>query len=360
MKAALHSDAFKSYAGQFVWLEVNVDDPHNAGFLANSIEAYPVLELIDPATERATRVWAGTASTAQLVAFLDGKPDDAIARGDGLLARGDGSGAAEAYDQALAHAPSGPAHDHALEQLATALQLGPSPACVARLAKAAPAMPREHPFVNVAVAGGSCAAGAPELAGSADVVMLERLGHEALALPSASEDDRYQLYEGLYALRLEASDQPGAKAIADAYLDYVRHRPPPQNDDERMARDLALVRAVTKTGDAAQAIPQLEASERALAADPDASLRVAKLYLAVNRLDDAAAAVTRGLARAPKPTQSARLYGMRAAIESKQQRPDDAKRDLDAGLDAAKRINGAQSRAATMAALQQQRAALPP
>jgi hypothetical protein len=360
MKAALHSDAFKSYAGQFVWLEVNVDDPHNAVFLASSIEAYPVLELIDPASERATRMWAGTASTAQLVAFLDGKPDDAIARGDGLLARGDGSGAAAAYEQAIAHVPTGPAHDHALEQLATAMQLGPAAPCIARLAKEAAAMPREHPFVNVALTGASCAAGAPELAGTHDVVALEQLAREALALPVASEDDRYQLYEGLYALRIEASDQPGAKTIAGAYLDYVRQRPAPENDDERMARDLALVRAATKTGDVAQAIPQLEASERALAADPDASLRLAKLYLAANRLDDAAAAATRGLARAPKPTQAARLYGLRASIESKQRKLDAATHDLDAGLDAAARINGAQSRAGTVAALQQQRAALTP
>jgi tetratricopeptide (TPR) repeat protein len=360
MKAALHSDAFKGYAGQFVWLEVNVDDPHNAAFLANSVEAYPMLELIDPASERALRVWAGTATADQLVAFLDGKPDDAIVRGDGLFARGDGSGAAAAYEQAIAHAPSGPAHDHALEQLATALQIGPAAPCIARTAKDAPAMPREHPFVNVVVTGASCAAGAPELAGTADVVALEKLAHEALAVPAASEDDSYQLYEGLYALRIEANDRPGAKAIVDAYLDYVRHRPAPHNDDERMARDLALVRAATKTGEAAQAIPQLEASERALATDPDASLRLATLYVAVNRLDDAAAAATRGLARAPKPTQAARLHGMLASIEIKQHKLDDAKRDIDAGLDAAERINGAQSRAGTIAALQQQRAALPP
>ncbi|HEY1552875.1 MAG TPA: hypothetical protein VGG28_33830 [Kofleriaceae bacterium] len=97
MKAALQGDAFKSYAGQFVWLSINVDDPHNAAFLANGVEAYPLLELIDPATERATRVWSGTAKTDQLLAFLDGKPDAALARGDALVARGDGSGAAAVY-----------------------------------------------------------------------------------------------------------------------------------------------------------------------------------------------------------------------------------------------------------------------
>ena len=355
MKATLHSDAFKSYAGRFVWLEVDVDDPQNAAFLAKSVEAYPVLEVIDPATEQATRVWAGTASAAQLAGFLDGTPDEAVARGDALLARGDGSGATAAYDQALVHDPSGPAHDHALEQLAAALQLGDSAACVTRLAREAPAMPREHPFVDIAVTGAACAAGAPALVGTPDVDKLEGLAREALALPSASEDDRYQLYEALYALRKAAKDDAGAKALADAYLAYVQQRPAPNNDDERIARDLALVRAATKAGAADKAIPQLEASEQALASDPDASLRLATAYAAAGRFDDVITAATRGLARAPKPTQMARLYATRARAQAKRGDRDAATRDLDAGLDAAQHINQPQSRDQTIAMIKRQR-----
>ncbi|HEY1552876.1 MAG TPA: hypothetical protein VGG28_33835 [Kofleriaceae bacterium] len=228
------------------------------------------------------------------------------------------------------------------------------------MAQVAPSMARDHAFVNVALTGLSCAAGAPDLAATSDVALLEKLCREALAGTVAGEDDRYQIYGALFALHTQTNDAAGAKAIADAYLDYVKHRPAPQNDDERMARDLALVRAATDDGTPELAIAQLEASERALANDPDASLRLAKLYVASNRSADAIAATTRGLARSPTPTQTARLYGVRATVLAKQHALDDAKRDLDAGLAAAQRINGAQSRAGTIASLQQQRAALSP
>ena len=357
MKAALHSDAFKSYAGQFVWLEINVDDPANAAFLAKNVEAYPLLEVIDPATDQASRVWAGTASAPQLAAFLDGKPDEALAKGDALLARGDGSGALAAYDQALAH-DQGPVRDHVLEQVAIALQIGDPAACIARLAKQAPPMTRAAPFVQVVIAGASCAAQAPQLAGSPDVATLEGLAREALTLPDASEDDHYQLYEDLYLTRMGAKDAAGATALAQAYLAYVQQQPAPRSDDERMARDLALVRASTKAGAADKAIPQLEASEKALATDPDASLRLANVYAAAGRVDDAIAATTRGLARSPKPTQTARLLALRARLEAKRGDRDAAKRDLDAGLDAAQRINQPQSRDGTIAQLEQLRGAL--
>jgi tetratricopeptide (TPR) repeat protein len=361
MKATLHSDAFKGYAGQFVWLEINVDDPANAAFLAKSVEAYPILELIDPATEQATRVWAGTASPAQLAAFLDGKPDEAVARGDALLARGDGSGAAGAYEQALAHDQGeGPAREHVLEQLAVALQIGDPAACVARLARVAPAMARQAPFVQVVIAGAACAAQTPQLAGSPEMATLEGLAREALTLPSAfaSEDDHYQLYEDLYLMRTGAKDAAGATALAQAYLSYVQQQPAPRNDDERMARDLALLRASTKAGVADKAIPQLEASEQALATDPDASLRLATVYAAAGRADDAIAATTRGLARAPKPTQTARLLMLRARLEAKRGDGESAKRDLEAARAAAQRINQPQSRDATIAQLEQLRSAL--
>ncbi len=300
-------------------------------------------------------MWTGTASASQLAAFLDDKPDAAVTRGDALLARGDGSGAAVAYDQALGR---GAPRDHVIAQLAAALSLGDPAPCVARLAREAPTMTRAHAFVEVALGGLVCATSAPELAGTPDVMTLETLAREALALPVASEDDRYQLYDALHALRAEAKDSAGAAAIAQAYLAYVEHQPAPKSDDERRARDLALLRAATKAGAADRAIAQLEASERALAADPDASLRLGDACAAAGRIDDAIAAASRGLSRSPEPTQTARLRALRASAESKRGNADAARRDLDAGLAAAQQINGPQSRAGTIAQLQHQRDAL--
>jgi hypothetical protein len=73
MKAALHGAAIASYAGQFVWLDLNVDEPRNAGFLtAHMGMASPVLLIIDPDTGAVDRVWTGSATGDQLIGFLGG------------------------------------------------------------------------------------------------------------------------------------------------------------------------------------------------------------------------------------------------------------------------------------------------
>lgn len=145
MRAALHGVA-AGLAGQFVWLDVNYDDPRNAAFLADHLAATPVLMLIDPGTSAVTRLWAGTATAEQLTAFLGdatARPtqaaDQALERGDALLGRGEAGPAVLAYDQALAAGGAmWPYHDHAVEQLVTALQVSDPRACVQRAAAEAP------------------------------------------------------------------------------------------------------------------------------------------------------------------------------------------------------------------------------
>jgi tetratricopeptide (TPR) repeat protein len=352
MRATLHSAAFASYAGRFVWLDVNFDDPRNEAYLASHVAAFPVLSVIDPETEAVTRMWAGTATADQLAAFLDGTSDDAIRRGDALLGKGDAAGAAKAYDEAIAK--RGANHDHAVEQLATALQLGDARVCAARLAAEAAPMPRAHPFVNAVVAGAQCAANDPAVAGTEDGKRLEALAGEALALPSSSEDDHYQLFESLYAMRTVAGDRDGAKAVAERYLAYIDERPAATSEDEHMARDLARVRAAVKLGEPERAIAVLEASEKTLARDPEASMRLATAYVAAKRPVDAIAAATRGLARSPTPTQEARLRALRAKQALAGGDAGAARKDLEAGLAAAAKIPVAMMRDATRGQLQRQ------
>lgn len=351
MRAALHGVA-ASLAGQFVWLDVNYDDPRNAGFLADHLAATPVLMLIDPDSSAVTRLWAGTATVEQLTAFLGdatARPtqaaDQALERGDALLGGNQAGPAVAAYERALA---AGGAmwryHDHAVEQLVTALQVSDPRACVQRAAAEAPHMPRNHAFVNVAVTGASCLAAEPSLIDGDGVRQLVELATRALDVPSASEDDHYQLYEALYAIRLAAGDRDGGHALAERYLAYVEHTPPPASADERMARDLARVRAALKLGVPERVIPTLEASERALPSDPDASGRLAAAYAAAQRYGDAIAACTRGLARGTGPLGALRLLTTRASAEAKAGDPAAARRDLEAARDAAARIGVASTR----------------
>jgi hypothetical protein len=219
-------------------------------------------------------------------------------------------------------------------------------------------MPRTHAFVNVAVTGASCLAAEPSLVGSDAAGQLEALGGQALDIPSASEDDHYQLYEALYRIRLVAGDRDGGRAIAERYLAFAEHTPPPASDDERMARDLARLRAALKLGAPERVIPALEASERALPADPDASARLAAAYTAARRFSDAIAACTRGLARNPGPGDAVRLLSARASAEAGTGDAPAARRDLVAALDAAARIGVASARDLTLGQIRRQLDAL--
>jgi tetratricopeptide (TPR) repeat protein len=351
----LHGTDFASYAGRFVWLDINFDDARNEVYLAKHVAAFPVVSIIDPETEEVTRMWSGTATREQLTAFLDGNSDAALRRGDALLGKGDAAGAVKAYDEALA---AGANREHVVEQLATALQMGDTKTCAIRLAVEAPKLPRAHTFVEVAIAGAVCAGQDPGEAAGDDGKRLEALANEALALPIAGEDDHYQLFEALYMLRKDASDEAGAKAVAERYLAYVDQRPPPATDDERMARDLARVRAATKLGAPERVIATLEASEKLLANDAGASARLATAYSAAGKLDDVIAATTRGLERHPTPTEAARMLAMRATAHAKRGDVVAARADLDAGIAIAAKIPVAMVRDGTTAQLQRQLAAL--
>jgi len=351
----LHGNDFASYAGRFVWLDINFDDARNEAYLAKHVAAFPVVAIIDPETEDVTRMWSGTATREELAAFLDGNSDDALRRGDALLGKGDASGAVKAYDEALA---AGANREHIVGRLATALQLGDGKACATRIAAEAPRLPRGHTFVEVVIAGAVCAAQDPALAASDDGTHLEALANEALAMPLAGEDDHYQLFEALYMLRKAVNDDAGAKAVAERYLAYVDQRPPPATDDERMARDLARVRAAVKLGTPERAIAVLEISEATLASDAGASARLATAYTAAGNSDGVIAATTRGLARHPTPTEAARMLAMRAAAHAKQRDVTAARADLDAAIAIAAKIPVVMMRDGTVAQLQHQRAAL--
>jgi len=351
----LHGTDFASYAGRFVWLDINFDDTRNEAFLAKHVAAFPVVSIIDPETEDVTRMWSGTATREQLAAFLDGKSDDALRRGDALLGKGDAAGAVKAYDEALA---AGANREHVVEQLATALQLGDGKVCATRIAAEAPKLPRGHTFIEVVIAGAVCAGQDPALAASDDGKHLEAFAKEALAMPLAGEDDHYQLFEALYMVRKAVNDEAGATAVAERYLAYVDQRPPPATEDERMARDLARVRAATKLGAPERVIATLEASEKLLANDAGASARLATAYTAAGNSDGVIAATTRGLARKPTPTEAARMLAMRAAAHAKQRDVPAARTDLDAAIAVAAKIPVVMMRDGTVAQLKQQLAAL--
>jgi hypothetical protein len=258
LRAALKSPALDGYAGQFVWLDLNYDEPRNAAFLAAHITGTPTLLVMDPASGTVLDAWTGSATPAQLATMFThalappgDQADVALRRGDALLGGNDFKAAATAYEQALAAGGAQwPGRWHAMEQLIGALSGPGSPprACADRAVAEAPSMPREHPFVSVALVGMQCLQGEPSLIGTPEGDRIEALAAEALALPVASEDEHYMMYDAMYAIRTQTGDAAGAHAVADVYMAYTESMPPPTTDDERRARDQSRLRAAVKLG----------------------------------------------------------------------------------------------------------------
>jgi tetratricopeptide (TPR) repeat protein len=364
LRAALQSPTLGSYARQFVWLDVNYDEPRNGPFLADHVAGTPMLLVMEPASGTVLDVWTGSATPEQLAAIFahalappGDQADIALRRGDALVGRNEFVNAVTAYEQALAAGgPSWHGRWHATEQLLGALSGRPR-ACADRAEAEAPKMPREHPFVSVALVGMQCLQGEPSLIGTPEGDRLEALAAEALALPSASEDEHYMMYEVMYAIRTQAGDKARARAIADAYMAYVEHLPPPASDDERRARDQTKLRAAIKLGTPEHVIPLLEATDRELP-DDNAANRLAAAYNAANRFGDTIAAATRGLSRHPGPSGTVRLLVARATAEAGLKDIAAARRDLELALKTSGDVTAGQLRDAQQAQIHHQLDAL--
>jgi len=324
-----------------------------------------MLVVIDPTTGGALDVWTGSATAAEVATILAhavapaASPADAsLRRGDALLASGDSGAAVTAYDEALATGGlTWPGRPHALEQLVSAAAADPR-TCVNRVAREAPALRREHPFVSLALTGVQCLRGDLALVGSPDGAQVEPLAREALDLPSASEDERYMLFEALHAIRKQVGDVAGARAIATRYYAYASTRPPGTSLDLRMARDQAVLRAAVKLGTPDTVIARLETSDRELA-DAPAAERLASAYSAAQRYPDAIAAATRGLARNPGPSEQVRLFVQRAGNEVHTGDVTSARHDLDEATQLIPRIGVPGERDVARSQIEAQRAALP-
>jgi tetratricopeptide (TPR) repeat protein len=366
MRATFHDAARTPYAGQFVWLELDYDQPRNAAFLAAHPTGFPALFIIDPASDAVVDVWTGSATLAQVAEIcghaLAGPAsgaDAALRRGDALLATGKPADARAAYREALAIGGAAwPARAHAIEQLIGASSDDPT-TCVTAVLREADAVAGSHPFVSVALSGAMCLQRDSSARPAAERARVEALARTALELAETTEDEHYMLFEALHALRVQARDEAGARALAERYLAYAEARPASTSVDVRMARDHAKLRAAIKLGTPARVIPLLEATDRELA-DAPAAQRLATAYAAANRPADAIAATSRGLARAPGPHQTIALLVTRAGAEAQLRDAAAAARDLDAAAAELPRVPVESGRAYDASWIRAQRAKLLP
>lgn len=307
--------ALSKQAGRFVWLELNFDDPDNKDFLIGHQVAYtPSLYVIDPVSGRVAASHFGGVSLAQLTDFLDrgargidggslSPADSALARGEELLGRGQRASAESAYRRALEEGgKSWPHREQAMAQLAwTFLAENNYEDCAEMAMREAPFMTRGIPFERVVLAGLMSANQRDTLAWAVTTRgTLVPLAAEATKLSSISRNDRFQLYQELTSAAEIAGDKATAGQWGEQWLGEIE-KAVPKDENERSALDVARTDAVFILGTPERAIPALEASERAMPHNYNASLRLAQVYLAAKRYDDAVAACNRGLTRVDGP-----------------------------------------------------------
>ncbi len=332
MRATVWTDpALAKHAGRFVWLSINTEEAKNAPFVERSnILGYPTFLVIDSATETIAMRWFGSLTVSQVAGLLDDgeravaaieRPaeTDELVRADRLAADGNWTEAAALYGRALASAePTAARRARIVESLVGALSHTDDGAerCATLAAAEAPAIERGPTFASIVASGLGCATGAPKEAAWIEPALgtLVPLVEEALTIDSVLADDRSSLYGELVGYRKDTGDEAGSKALAERWLSFIEEQAARAKDVEaRAAFDSHRVAAALELGDPARAIPALEASERDLPQDYNPPARLAVLYRAAGRLDDALGASDRALARAYGP-RKLRIYLTRADI----------------------------------------------
>lgn len=269
MKSYVFTDpALAPLADKYVWLAVDTERESNAAFVAKfTHEALPTLWLVDPETERVIWRWAGTLTATEL--------RDALTK--------DETAVRTVHTQVMESAKGDPA------------------TCARLVVTMAKSMPRGTPRADVLVTGLDCA-GAAKLRAETDELVALALKDATTADGSLLADDRSALFEAVVAAKEALGDPSGAKAVAAQWAtlleaEAAKARTPAARsvfDPHRLGAYLAL-------GQPERAVPMLLESERDFPDDYNPPARLAKAYLEMKKLDDAASAVERARARVYGP-----------------------------------------------------------
>ncbi|HLJ44468.1 MAG TPA: hypothetical protein VKU01_00585 [Bryobacteraceae bacterium] len=352
MRAELNDASLARYAGRFVWLELNFDKPSNQDFITkHGVEYTPSLYVLDPTDERATATQLGGLTLAELTRFLErgergvlAKSNSpvgaALAQGDELLGRGQRSAAIASYREAIRLGGDGwPEHGRAVASYAWVLMNDRQyRACADTAAAEAPTMKRSQVFARVVLAGISCLnqeTSAPWAVTARKT--LQPLAIEAAAVPGLLRDHRFQLYQQLMYDAGLHNDNATLKKWGERWLAEIAAIKP-TNDDERSALDVSRVDAASTLEEPLRVIPDLIASEKAMPANYNASLRLAQMETAAKRYNEAIAACDRGLAHVTGPMGRVWLLETKADALMGKKQPSEAQDVLQQALRSAREI----------------------
>jgi tetratricopeptide (TPR) repeat protein len=376
MRAYVFTNAtLARHAGQFVWLEIDNENPKNAEFRKRyPTPGLPTFFVLD-AEKQSVRVrWLGGLTLTQLHALLDDVHDGRntppamlaqVARADSLYGAGDYAAAAGAYAAAVSAAPAGwKGASRLVESEMFALtQTEAYDRAVALARGSLPGLGRSSSALSVAAGGLDAAVSLPEsLATRAATIAEFEAAARSLVADTAfttAADDRSGAYISLLGARQDAKDDAGAHAVAlewSAFLDGQAARA--HTPEERAVFDSHRLSAYLELGEPERAVPMLQASERDLPGDYNPPQRLATAYKAMKRWDDALAASDRAMALAYGPRKLL-VYTTRADIFAGRGDAAGTRRTLEEAIAFARALPEEQRSASRIAAMQKRLDALP-
>jgi tetratricopeptide (TPR) repeat protein len=316
MRAFVFTDpALTSRAGQFVWLDLNLDDERNAALQEKlGVEAFPTYFVVKPDDEAVALRAVGAMTVAELGTFLDdaraalggGTPsspaEGALYRADRLNGEGKKAEAARAYREALDEAPPGwPPYGRAAAALLFLYQTTDGEARCVTLAREALARVTGTPAsAVVALAGLDCALALEKTdpVRPAAIAEAEAALRRVLADPKtgAAADDLSSGWSSLIQARKDAGDDAGAGRDAEAWAAFLEAEAvKAKSPEQRAVFDSHRLSAYLELKQPERAVPMLQASEADLPGDYNPPARLALAYLRMKKLDEALAASDRAL-----------------------------------------------------------------
>jgi len=322
MRAFVFTDpALTSRAGQFVWLELNVDDERNAALRERlTLDALPTFYVLNPADESVVMRRVDGMSVPEMVAFLDevrvaaagpapASPlEAALLRADRLNGEGKKGEAAAAYREAIDQAPPGwPPYGRSVVALLFVHQMLKDDAkCLALAREALPRLSGAPASVMVARSGLDCALGLgkEDASRAAAIAEMEAATRKTVADASlgAAADDVSSSYLSLVQARKDAGGAAGARKDAEAWASFLEAQAAAaKTPEQRAVFDSHRLSAYLELKQPERAIPMLQASEKDLPDDYNPPSRLAVAYMAMQKPDEALAASNRALPKVTGP-----------------------------------------------------------
>jgi tetratricopeptide (TPR) repeat protein len=325
MRAYVFTDAsLARYAGRFVWLSVDIDDPKSAGFVSKyKSPGIPTFFVIDPKGESVSTRYVGGFTVASLKKFLDGHGavtktpgEEALTRADQLASQNKHAEALAAYEEALKALPKKSLRaNRAAEGLVMSLQMTDnSERCATQGLELARSLSGTVSGANIASMALDCASGLkPEQRNAETFAALEKIVGDAVASKTLdlSGDDRSGYYIVLIGARDAVKDEAGAHKLREewsAFLDREAARA--KTNEERAVYDPHRLVAYMELNQTAKAIPMLELTAKQFPNDYNPFSRLASAYRNMKMWNEAVFYGRKAVAKSQGPRRLSIYIGL--------------------------------------------------